>query len=157
MGAVASQIFLQHVHFGPFYVCSIVSRPTTTPIWQIFQVLLVYFDHMHIWKVLLYLGVETMVQFLFLMLWQPISEWHFWAWKYDMLAEMQFCVLEASIRDHDPWFIPYGYKMDDWVVFWCTMLVLEPKEKLFILLFTKPHWRICEIKMIPIRITLVES
>ena len=50
------------------------------------------------------------------------------------------CVLEAgknkvSIRDHDPWFISYGYEMDDWVVFWCTMLVLEPKEKLFVLLF----------------------
>ncbi|OEU12866.1 hypothetical protein FRACYDRAFT_244139 [Fragilariopsis cylindrus CCMP1102] len=36
-----------------------------------------------------YLGVQTMVQFLFLLLWQPISEWHFWAWKYDMLAKMQ--------------------------------------------------------------------
>ncbi|OEU19127.1 hypothetical protein FRACYDRAFT_237419 [Fragilariopsis cylindrus CCMP1102] len=23
------------------------------------------------------------------MLWHPISEWYFWAWKYDMLAEMQ--------------------------------------------------------------------
>ena len=41
------------------------------------------------------------------------------------------------MRDHEPWFIPYGYwyGMDDWVVFWGTMLVLEPKEKLFILLF----------------------
>ena len=51
------------------------------------------------------------------------------------------CVLEARIknkecmRDHDPWFIPYEYMMDDWVVSWCTILVLEPKEKLFILLF----------------------
>ena len=52
MGAVASQIFLQRVHFGPFYVYSIVPRPTTPPIWQMFQVLLVYFDHnMHICKV----------------------------------------------------------------------------------------------------------
>ena len=51
MGAVASQIFLQRVHFGPFYVYSIVPRPTTTLIWQMLQVLLVYFDHMHIWKV----------------------------------------------------------------------------------------------------------
>ena len=41
------------------------------------------------------------------------------------------------------------------------MLVLEHKEKLFILLskvvfnipITKLHWRICEIKMIPVRIT----
>ncbi|OEU12544.1 hypothetical protein FRACYDRAFT_243796 [Fragilariopsis cylindrus CCMP1102] len=33
--------------------------PTTPPIWQIFQLLL------------------------------PISEWYFWAWKYDMLAKMQ--------------------------------------------------------------------
>ena len=64
---------------------------------------------------------------------------------------------KVSMRDYGPWFIPYGYGMDDWVVFRCTMLVLEPKEKLFILLFTKLHWRICEIKMIPIRITLVES
>ena len=51
MGAVASQISLQHVHFGPFYVYSIVPRPTTPPICQMFQVLLVYFDHVHIWKV----------------------------------------------------------------------------------------------------------
>ena len=43
MGAVASQTFLQHVHFGPFYVYCIVPRPTTPPIWQMFQVLLVYF------------------------------------------------------------------------------------------------------------------
>ena len=79
-----------------------------------------------------YLDVQTMVQFLFLMLWQPISELYFWAWKYDMLAKMQ-CLCsggnnKVSMRDHDPWFIPYGYGMDDWVVFWCTMLVLEPKE-----------------------------
>ena len=82
-----------------------------------------------------YLGVETMVQFLFLMLWQPISEWYFWAWKYDMLAKMQ-CLCSGgknnvNIRDYNLWFIPYGYEMDDWVVFWCTMLVVEPKEKLF--------------------------
>ena len=42
---------------------------------------------------------------------------------------------KVSIRAHGPWFIPYGYGMDDWVVFWCTMLVVEPKEKLFILSF----------------------
>ena len=56
-----------------------------------------------------------------------------------MLAKMQ-CLCSGGknkvyMRDHDPWFISYGYKMDDWVVSWCTMLVLEPKEKLFILLF----------------------
>ena len=51
MGAIASQTFLQRVYFGPFYVYYIVPRPTTPPIWQIFQALLVYFDHMHIWKV----------------------------------------------------------------------------------------------------------
>ena len=51
LGAVASQMFLQRVHFGLFYVYSVVPRPTTPPIWQISQVLLVYFDHMHIWKV----------------------------------------------------------------------------------------------------------
>ena len=100
----------------------------------------------HCWYILTigiygrYLGVQTMVQFLFLMLWQPISEWYFWAWKYDMLAKMQ-CLCsggknKVNMRDHDPWFIPYGYEMDDWVVFWCTLLVLEPKEKLFILLLT---------------------
>ena len=77
----------------------------------------------------------------FLMLWQSISEWYFWAWKYDMLAKMQ-CLCsggknKVSMRDHDPWFVPYGYGMDDWVVFWCTLLVVEPKEKkLFILLLT---------------------
>ncbi|OEU11426.1 hypothetical protein FRACYDRAFT_245994 [Fragilariopsis cylindrus CCMP1102] len=107
LGLVASQIFLQHLHFGPFYVYSIVPCPTTPPIWQMFQAL------------------------------QPISEWYFWAWKYDMLANMQ-CLCsggnnKVSMRDHDPWFIPYGYGMDDWVVFWCTMVVVEPKEKLFIL------------------------
>ena len=57
---------------------------------------------------------------------------------HDMLAKMQ-CLCSGGkkkvcMRDHDPWFIPYGYDMDDWVVFWCTMLVLELKEKLFILL-----------------------
>jgi hypothetical protein len=51
MGAVASQIVLQHLHFGPFYVYSIVPCPTTPPIWQMFQALLVFFDHMHILKV----------------------------------------------------------------------------------------------------------
>ena len=73
------------------------------------------------------------------MLWQPISEWYFWAWEYDMLAKMQ-CLCSGGtkkvcMRDHDPWFIPYGYEMDDWMVLWCAMLVLEPKEKLFILSF----------------------
>ena len=53
-----------------------------------------------------YLGVETMVQLLFLMSWQPISEWYFWAWKYDMLGEKQ-CLCsggknKVSVRDHDP-------------------------------------------------------
>ena len=33
-----------------------------------------------------------------------------------------------------PWSILFGYEMDDWVVFWCTMLFPEPKEKLFNLL-----------------------
>ena len=88
-----------------------------------------------------YLGVETMVQFLFLMLWQPISEQYLWAWKYDMLAKMLQCLCSGGknkvcMRDHEPWLIPYGYGMEDWVVFWCTLLVQEPKEKLFILLFT---------------------
>ena len=40
------------------------------------------------------------------MLWQSISEWDFWAWKYDMLAKMQ-CLCsggnnKVSMRDHDP-------------------------------------------------------
>ena len=56
-----------------------------------------------------------------------------------MLAKMH-CLCsggknKVSMSDHDPWFIFYRYVMDNWVVFWCTMLVLEPKEKLFILLF----------------------
>ena len=49
-------------------------------------------------------------------------------WRQELLNEV-------CMRDHDPWFIPYGYGMDDWVVFWCTMLVVEPKEKLFTILF----------------------
>ena len=138
MGMVASQISLQRVHFGPFYVYSIVPCPTTPHQYGNCS--------KYCWCILTiciygrYLGVETMVQFLFWMLWQPISEWYFWAWKYDMLAKMQ-CLCsggkkKVNMRDHDPWFIPYGYEMDDWVVFWCTLLVLEPKEKLFILLLT---------------------
>ena len=124
MGVVASQISLQSVHFGPFYDYSIVPRPTTPPAWQMFQVLLVCFDHMHKWK-------ESGFRNHGPMLWQPICEWYFWAWKYDMLAKMQ-CLCsggknEVSMRDYDPWFIPYGYEMDDWVGFWCTMQVLEPK------------------------------
>ena len=78
MGAVVSQICLQSVHFGLFYVYSIIPHPTTPPIWQIFQALLVYFDHMYIWKVS---GCSNHGPFPFLMLWQPISEWYFWAWK----------------------------------------------------------------------------
>ena len=87
-----------------------------------------------------YLGVQTMVQFLLLKLWQPISEWYFWAWKYDMFAKMQYLCSggknKGSMMDCDPWLIPYGYRMDDRVVSWCTMLVLGPKEKLLILLVT---------------------
>ena len=52
-----------------------------------------------------------------------------------MLAKMQ-CLCsggknKVNMRDHGPWFIIYGYEMDD-----CTLLVLEPKEKLFILILT---------------------
>ncbi|OEU12077.1 hypothetical protein FRACYDRAFT_244317 [Fragilariopsis cylindrus CCMP1102] len=55
----------------------------------------------------------------------PISEWYFWAWKYDMLAKMQ-CLCSGGknkvcMRDHDPWFIPYGYEMDDLVVYIGTL------------------------------------
>jgi hypothetical protein len=55
-----------------------------------------------------------------------------------MLAKMQ-CLCsggknKVSRRDHDPWFIAHGYDLDDWVVLCCTMLVLEPKEELIILL-----------------------
>ena len=92
-----------------------------------------------------YLGVETMVQFLFLLLWQPISEWYFSAWKYmTCWPKCNVCVLEArlrkvGVRDHDPWFIPYGYR-DGWLG---GILIVV-------------HWRIGEIKMIQIRITLVK-
>ena len=113
MGMVASQIFLQRMHFGPFYVYSIVLCPTIPPIWQIFQALLVYFDHMHIWKVS---RCSNHGPISLLMLWQPISEWYFWAWKYDMLAKMQYLCSggknKVNMRDHDPWFILYGYEMD---------------------------------------------
>jgi hypothetical protein len=51
MGPVASQIFLQRAHFGPLFVYSIVLHPTTSPTWQMFQILLVFFDYMHIRKV----------------------------------------------------------------------------------------------------------
>ena len=88
MGSVASQIFLQRVHFGPFFVYSIVPRPTTLPIWQIFQALLVYFDHMYVYREGIWV-FKPWSNFLFLMLWQPISEQYYWAWKYDMLAKMQ--------------------------------------------------------------------
>ena len=81
-----------------------------------------------------YLGVETMVQFLFLMLWQPISEWYLWAWKYDMLAKMQcFCSggkNKVCMRDHDPWFIPYEYEMDDWVVLVFKILIFNTQTPL---------------------------
>ena len=49
--AVKSQISLQPVHFWLFCVYSIFFLPITPPMWQMFQVLLVYFDHTHIWKV----------------------------------------------------------------------------------------------------------
>ena len=61
MGAVASQIFLQCVHFGLFYVYFIVPSKYC---WFILTIC-IYGR---------YLGVQTMVQFLVLMLWQPIYE-----------------------------------------------------------------------------------
>ena len=123
---VSSQIFLQCMHFGSFYAYSIVTRPTP-PHHQYGKC------SKYCWCILtiriyeMYLGVETMIQFLFLMLWQPISEWYFWVWRYDMLAKIH-CLCSGgknrvSMRDHDPWFIPCGYGRDDWVVFWCTMLL----------------------------------
>ncbi|OEU18296.1 POZ domain-containing protein [Fragilariopsis cylindrus CCMP1102] len=36
----------------------------------------------------------------FLMFWQPISEWYFWAWKYDMLAKMQ-CLCSGGKHKRD--------------------------------------------------------
>ena len=42
---------------------------------------------------------------------------------------------KVNMRDRGPLFMLYGYEIDNWVVCWCTMLVLEPKEKLLILLF----------------------
>jgi len=51
MSTLPSQIFFQLVYFWPFYVYYIVLHPITPPIWQMFQALLVCFDHMHIWKV----------------------------------------------------------------------------------------------------------
>ncbi|OEU06607.1 hypothetical protein FRACYDRAFT_254155 [Fragilariopsis cylindrus CCMP1102] len=95
MGAVASQIFLQSAHFGPFYVCSIVPRPTTPSIWQMFQALS--------WCILIiciygrYLGVETMFQFLFLMLWQPIMNGTFGHGNMTCWLRCNVCVLEARI------------------------------------------------------------
>ncbi|OEU06255.1 hypothetical protein FRACYDRAFT_255481 [Fragilariopsis cylindrus CCMP1102] len=58
--------------FGLFYVDSIVPNcpcPTIPPIWQIFQILLVYFDHTYIWKVS---GCSNHGPILFLMLWQHV-------------------------------------------------------------------------------------
>ena len=50
-----------------------------------------------------------------------------------MLAEIQ-CLCSGGKhmifkKDLDPWSIPYGYEMEDWVVLWCTTLVLQPKEE----------------------------
>ena len=145
------------MHFGPFYVYSIVPHPTTPPIWKIFQALFVYFDHMHILKVS---WCSNMVQ--------PISEWHFWAWKYDILAKMQ-CLCsggknKVSVRDHGPWLFPMGMGwMTGWYFgapYWFYNLrrsYLSYHSKLCNTSITKLHWRICEIKiMIPIRITLVK-
>ena len=39
----------------------------------------------------------------------------------------------VCMRDHDPWSIPHGYRMEVWVVVWCTRLVLQPKEKFVVL------------------------
>ena len=116
------------------------------------QALLVYFDHIHIWKVS---GCSNCGPLPFF----DVVAAYFWMVLlgmeiHDILAKMQ-CLCsggknKVNMRDHDPWFIPYVYEMDDWVVFWCTMLVLDNIP------ITKLHWRICEIKMIPIRITLVK-
>jgi hypothetical protein len=86
MGAVLSQIFLQHVHFWPFYVYHVVHCPTTSPIWQMFQILLCILIILYIYE--RYLGVETMVQFLSLMLWQCLCSGD----------KNKVCII---IRDHD--------------------------------------------------------
>ena len=136
-------IFLQYVHFRLFYV-SILLFPTPLPHTNManFPSIVGVFDHTHIWKVS---GCSNHGPTTFwfcgsLMILLGMEIWH--------LAKMQ-CLCsgdknKVSMRDHDPWFIPYGYGLDDWVVFWCTMLVLEPKEKLklFKISITKLHcWR----------------
>ena len=109
---------------------------TPPPIWQMFQVLLVYFDHTHIWKVS---GCSNHGPISFF----DVVAAYFWMvllgmeiWNVGQNAMFVFWRQNrVSMRDHDAWFIPYVYSMDDWVICFCTILVLEPKEKLFILLF----------------------
>ena len=139
MGEVASQIFLQCVHFGPFYVYSIVPRPTTPPIWQMFQVLLLMcIDHMHIRKVsgcsnhgtITFFDVVA-AYFWMLLLGMGIcyvgqkAMFVFWGQEYGSMVVWGIMTLGSS---------PIGRR---WMTGWylCTMMVLEPKERLFILLF----------------------
>ena len=95
MGGVASQVFLQCAILCHFISILLFPVPLNHQYSRCSK---------HYWFILTiciygrYLGVETMVQFLFLMLWQPISEWHFGHGNMTCWPKCNVCVLEARIR-----------------------------------------------------------
>ena len=96
--------------------------PHTPPTWQMFQIMLVYI--ILIWKVS---GCSNHGPILFFLCCGSLFLNDTFGHG-NMLAKIK-CLCsggknKVSMRDHDPWFIPYEYGIDDWVVFWCIMLVL---------------------------------
>ena len=134
----------QHTWYGGGSISNIFAMGAFWAILYLFycslQVLLVYFDHMHILKVSWCSNYgpipcfDVVAAYLWKILHLGMEIWH--------VGQNARCLCsggknKVSMRDHEPWFIPYGYRMDDWVVFWCTILFLESMEKYLIILLFK--------------------
>ena len=111
--------------FGNLYVYSFVPCSIAPPIWPMFQVFLVFFDHMHISKVSVCSNhgpIPNVLCSFFL-------NATFMAWRKYGMHDVQNSIWRqkyhggACVRDHNPLSIPYVYGVDDWVVIWCTILV----------------------------------
>ena len=42
-------------------------------------------------------------------------------------------VNRMCMQEHSSWSIPYGYRMDDWVIVWWSTLVCQPSDMLWLL------------------------
>ena len=123
-----------------------------------FQALFVYFDHMHKWKVS---GCSNHGSIPFF----DVVAAYFWMiclgiWKYDMLDKCNVFVLEARIRS--VWGIttlslsPMGMGWMTWWYFGAPCWFYNLKRSHLSSYYSKLHWSNCEMKIIPIRITIVK-